>query len=192
MSFFSSKRERRLWFWLLIVLVAIYSTLGFAGTLASFLTDRELLTPVFFLCLFLVGATVLTQGLKTRPSGVEIVVALGIISVYLLMFARMAIPDAHRGHLIEYSVVAIFIYEALTERINQGRPIPAPALLAILATTLLGVLDECIQLFLPNRVFDPFDMLFNFLAGLMAVATSVTLDWVRRKYAKNTPPQIKQ
>ena len=121
------------------------------------------------------------QGLKTRPGGFEISVALGITAVYLLAFIRMTATPAERTHLMEYSVVAVFIYEALRERASQGRRVPVPALLAILATSLLGVLDECIQAFLPSRVFDPVDMLFNFLAGLMAVLASLALAWARRK-----------
>ena len=34
-----------------------------------------------------------------------------------------------------------------------------PALLAIVGTTLAGVLDECIQFFVPGRTFDWFDVL---------------------------------
>lgn len=183
MAFFSSNREKRLWLGVLLVMVAVYSTIGLASTLAGILRDRELLTPVFFLCLFLVGATILTQGLKSRPGGLEIAVMLGITAVYLLLFARMAIPDAHRGHLIEYSVVAVFIYEALLERSAQGRHVPVPALLAILATTLLGILDECLQALLPSRVFDPLDILFNFSAGVLAVIAGVVLRWVRQQFS---------
>ena len=116
---------------------------------------------------------------KARPGGAEIAVALGVATTYLLVFFRMAIPE--RSHLIEYSVVAVFIYEALIERASHGRRVPLPALLAILATSLVGVIDECIQWFLPNRVFDPTDMLFNFLAALMAVGASVALSWARRR-----------
>lgn len=177
---FTSKREKRLWLLVVIALTAIYSTLGFAGALAGLLRDRNLLTPVFFLGLFLVMATVVTQGLKVKPRGAEIALGLGITAVYLLMFARMAIPDAHRGHLVEYSVVAVFIYEALTERAKQGRKVPAPALLTIVITTLLGVIDEGIQILLPNRVYDPLDILFNFWAAVLAVSASAALAWLRR------------
>ena len=55
-----------------------------------------------------------------------------------------------------------------------------PVLLAILATTLVGALDEGIQAILPSRVVDPLDMLFNFLAAVMAVTASATLRWARR------------
>ena len=85
-----------------------------------------------------------------------------------------------RSHLIEYGVVAVFIYEALAERASQGRRVPALPLLAVLATAALGVVDECIQIFVPNRVFDPMDMLFNLLAATMAVGASVALSWARR------------
>ncbi len=178
MPFFSSDRERRIWIWTLIVVVGIYSTLGLASTLAGWLDNQTLIAVAFLGCMLLVLLTILTQGLKARPSGVEVGVGLGIASVYVLVFLRLAIPE--RSHLIEYSVVAVLIYEALTERASQGRRIPVPAWLAILAASLVGALDEFIQLFLPRRVFDWTDILFNFLASLMAVVAMVALGWARR------------
>lgn len=179
-ALFTSDRERRLWSWTLAVVVAIYSTLGLARTLAGVLRDRDLIAASFLLGMLLVGVAIVTLALKTRPGGAEIGIALGVAAVYLLVFLRMTIPE-ERSHLIEYSVVAVLIYEALTERASQGRRVPVPALLAVLATALVGVLDECIQAFLPSRVFDPLDILFNVLAGVMAVAASVALAWARRR-----------
>lgn len=178
--FFSSNRERRLWTWTLAVVVAIYSTLGLAGALARTLRDRDLLDGVFVFGFLLVLATIAWQGLRRRPGGAEIGVALGVLAAYLMVFVRMGIPVVERTHLIEYGVVAVFIHTALMERASQGRRVPLPVLLAVLATALVGVLDECIQALLPNRVFDPRDILFNLLAAVMAVAASVALDWARR------------
>lgn len=181
-TFFSSDRERRLWIWTLVVVVGIYSTLGLASTLAGVLNNQGLAAIAFLTCMLLVGLTILTQGLKTRPRGVEIGVALGIAVVYLMVFLRVTIPE--RSHLIEYGVVAVFVYESLTERKSQGRRVPLPALLAILATSLVGTIDEFIQLFLPSRHFDWTDILFNFLASLMAVVSMVVLGWARRLATK--------
>ena len=178
MSLFASARERRLWLWTLAVVGAIYATLGLPSTLVSKLFEQALFGDTFFIAFLLIGLAILTQGLKVRPGGIEIGVALGVAAVYLMVFARMGIPE--RSHLFEYGVVAVFIYEALTERASQGRRVPRPALLAVAATALLGVLDEFIQMFLPNRVFDPIDILFNGFAGLMAVLASVALAWARR------------
>jgi hypothetical protein len=179
MSFFTSDRERGLWLWTLAVVVAIYSTLGLATTLVGKLLERGVFDGTFIVAFFLTGAAILTQGLKARPGGAEIGVALGVAAVYLMVFARMGIPE--RTHLFEYGVVAVFIFEALTERASQDRRVPQPALVAVLATALVGVLDECIQAFLPSRVFDLVDILFNVLAGTMAVGASVVLAWARRR-----------
>lgn len=176
---FASDRERRLWAWTLAVLAGIWLTLGVAPLLTGALRDRGLLTAGFALGLALVGATAAAQGLRTRPSGAEAAVALGVTAVYLLVLVRMALPE-ERTHLIEYGVVAAFMHEALTERTDGERRVLA-ALLALLGATLAGALDECIQLFLPNRVFDPQDLFFNFSAAAMAIAASVALGWARRR-----------
>lgn len=178
LSLFASERERRLWAWTMAVVVAIYSTLGLARTLFDLLGHLDLGVGLFLVCCLLVVATAVTQGLRVRPGGAEIAVALGVLAAYLLVFVRMSIPT-ERSHLIEYGVVALFIHEALAERARHGRRVPAPALLAVLAATLIGVVDECIQLALPSRVFDPIDMLFNLLAAVMAVTASSALRWAR-------------
>ena len=178
MSCFASARERRLWLWTLIVVVTIFATLGLTGALAEELRDRGLSTAGFVFAMLLVGATALTQGLRTRPRGLEIAVALGVAVVYLMVLVRMALEE--RTHLIEYGVVAVLILEALRERSSHGRRVPLPALLAILATALVGALDECVQAFIPSRVFDVQDIVFNTLAAVMAVATSLVLGWARR------------
>ena len=45
----------------------------------------------------------------------------------------------------------------------------------------LGLFDKYLQLFVPSRVFDPWDILFNVLAGALAVGASVALGWARRR-----------
>ena len=164
--------------WSGALVLSIYATLGLASTLSAKLNNQNLAAIVFLSAMALVGLTVLTQGLKVRPGGVEIGVGLGVAVVYLMVFLRLTIPE--RSHLIEYGVVAVFVYEALTERARGDRWVPIPALFAILITSVVGAIDECIQLFLPSRHFDWTDILFNFLASLMAVVALVTLGWARR------------
>lgn len=179
-SFFSSARERRLWLFTLAAVIGIYSTLVLSSTLSKI--DQNLAAVAFLSFMLAVGITVVLLALKVRPHGAEVGAALGIVSVYLFLLLRMTIPE--RSHLMEYSVVAAFIYAALTERKSNGRRVPVPALLAILFTTLIGAIDEFIQVFLPSRVFDPVDIFFNFIASVMAVTASVILVWVRRKFRK--------
>lgn len=181
-NFFSSKREKWLWTWTLFLIGSIYATLGLASTIAEKFYNQGFSALAFLFGMFLVGLAVIALALKLKPSGAEVGVGIGIIAVYLFVFLRMTIPE--RSHLIEYGVVAAFIYEALLERASQGRKVPFPWLLAILLTTLVGVIDECIQLFLPSRVFDTEDMIFNLLAATMAISGSGLFRWVRRKFGK--------
>ena len=116
---FLSKRERRLWLCALAVVVAIYATLGLAPALAGELRERGLAEGAFALGMLLVGAAIVANGLNARPRGIEIAVIVGIAAAYLLMCARMALPE-ERTHLIEYGVVSLLVYEALSERARTG------------------------------------------------------------------------
>ncbi|MDE0231452.1 MAG: VanZ family protein [bacterium] len=181
MALFVTVRERRLWLWALAATVAIYSTLGLTGTLARRTSEGgdPLDVFLFFFVMGFLAMTVLAYGLQIRPRGVEIGVLLGIAMVYFMMFARMTL--AERTHLIEYSVLATFVREALHEGRSWGRRIPSPGLLAIAVTTLVGTVDEFLQVFLPSRVFDPIDILFNFLAAVVTVVALAVLTWIRRR-----------
>ena len=179
---FSSRRERRLWIWALAVVVAIYATADLARTIADALRESGLLelTPTLFSGgMLLIGAMILVQGLRERSRSVEVGFALGVAAIAVIGFAR-GIAAAERSHLIEYAVLALIIHEALVERKAHGRHVPVPAVLAIAATTAVGVVDECIQFFLPSRTFDWFDIGFDLLASVLAVGSSVALQWFRR------------
>ena len=95
-----------------------------------------------------------------------------------MMVLRMGVSPAERTHLMEYSVVAVLIFQALRERSENGRRVPVPALVALGATVLVGWIDEGIQAVLPNRVYDNFDVFSNFVAAVIGIVTSVVVGWV--------------
>ena len=179
-NLFKSARERRLWLITAAIVIAIYTTLSYTPALAERLYNQNFAAFAFGSSMLLVGLTILTQGLKNRPRGLEIGVFLGILTVYALLFLRLTLPE--RSHLIEYSILAVIIFEALMERLEQGGSIPVPWLVAIVITSLIGVVDEMIQLYLPNRVFDWEDIIFNTLASMMAVVSMVALNWARQRW----------
>ena len=67
MSFFTSRRERNLWLWILLIVVTIYATLGLMPSLSGYLRDQGLLTVAFVSGMLLIGTAILTRGLKVRP-----------------------------------------------------------------------------------------------------------------------------
>ncbi len=169
-SIFSSKRERRLWLALLIVLGAIYATLGQAPAVVAAMGEQILNSVgtnlVFAIIVILVVVPVFF--IDKRLSRAETAVGFGILTVYLLAWLRLGSWE-ERTHLFEYALVAALVHEALLERRDNGRPVPAPALLALIISLSLGWLDEGIQSMLPNRVFDLIDVAFNSIAAAMII-----------------------
>lgn len=184
MSVFSSHRERVIWAALVIVLVAIYATLGQAPAIAAGLRERGNLTATLVLAFLLSLVVISVAFIRRRPGRAEIAVGLGILMVYLMAWLRIGVGTLEeRTHLFEYSLVAALVHEALLERRQNGRRVPAPALLAWIVSVLLGWLDEGIQSLLPNRVYDNMDVLFNALAATMIIGARWILAFVRRRAA---------
>jgi len=179
MPLFTSARERRLWFWTLAVIGAIYATLGPAGAVAIDLRERNLLRLSFAVVALLVVLAFLWQWRSKRPGWSEIGVAMGVAVAYGWTFLRIANP-AERTHLIEYGIVAALMYQALLERSRGGQHVPKPAVLVVVVTAVLGLLDEGIQALVPSRVFDWNDVFFNALAGFMVIVARLALAPVRR------------
>ncbi|MCY3796929.1 MAG: VanZ family protein [Chloroflexi bacterium] len=181
MSIFSSTRERRLWLALAIVLAAIYATLGQApaivAALGASILDNIGSNLVFAIIALLVVIPVFF--IDKRLSRQEIAVGGGILTVYLLAWLRLGSWE-ERTHLFEYALVAALVHEALLERRDKGRRVPAPALLALILSIGLGWLDEGIQSLLPNRFFELIDVAFNSIAATMIIGARWVVARVRR------------
>ena len=181
MPLFKSSQEKRYWLFASLVLIAILSTLTLGQPLQRLLIDQNIQAAIFMLGMLLTGVVIVIHGLKVQPSKTEIIFWIGLIAVYLMLFLRLGIPE--RSHLIEYSVLSIFIHKALIERLSSNSQFFKPALMAFIITCLIGIFDEAIQYFLPQRVFDWEDILFNTLAAFMAIGGSLILQWAKRKFS---------
>lgn len=104
---------------------------------------------------------------------------IGIIAVYSMFFLRLGLPE--RTHLIEYSILAIFIHKALELRTENIKLTLNHNLAALLISMTVGLIDEVLQLFVPHRYFDPEDILFNCLAVLFAIGSKILVDQIRKQ-----------
>ncbi|MCY4204201.1 MAG: VanZ family protein [Bacteroidetes bacterium] len=177
---FVSTREKRLWLSVFSIIAAIYSTLGMVRNWLLFLENSAWGTGIFSFGCCLILVLLVTRGMTTLPRWREILTALGIGLVYLLILVNIERPD-ERIHVIMYGVVALLIYEALTERSIHGYRVLSSYLIAIATTAGLGTIDELIQLTLPSRVFDVHDILYDIVAAIMAVTANASLMWARKK-----------
>ena len=85
------------------------------------------------------------------------------VYVYLTFDLRSRWP-VEAFHYVEYGILSVLIYRALSHRIGDTSIYVA----CVLAGTLIGVLDECVQWLVPGRYFDFRDIELNFFAVALA------------------------
>ncbi len=178
MSLFTSAREKKLWFYALLVWMAILSSLIFAYPLFRLLGNENSQALLFILCMGIIGTTIILHAFRRKLAQNDIVNVLGIVAVFLMLFLRLGL--AERTHLIEYSVLTIFIHRALIVRYQDKHKGLYITILALLLSLTIGVFDEFIQVFIPNRVFDMADFLFNGLAAGIAIGASLLWQWIKK------------
>lgn len=183
MGLFTSNKEKRLWFYTLLVCVAIFSTLIIGKPLVKVFTHQNTQAALFMVVMLLISITVLVYGLRKKPKKIEWVIIIGITAVFIMLLLRLNISE--RSHLLEYSVLAIFVHKALSERLKHRKKASQIKLWAILITALIGILDESIQIFIPYRVFDVEDIVFNVLAVTMVIVAVWVLEWAKQKTTKS-------
>jgi len=197
-SLFHTTRERRLWLAAAGWLVAIWLSLYPARGAVNFLRSRNVLMTSVLACFLIAGAVVVVWAWRRRLRLSQWAILVVSGSVYATAFAVVRRPE-ERLHFIEYGVMGILIYAALSERRRSRLAAPArgwtrifdpvrwPAISAFMLTTLLGWGDEVIQGILPNRYYDLRDLVFNALGGLMAVLTVSAL-----RLDRNEPERVDQ
>lgn len=178
MAVFVSDLERQLWLAAAAVLLAIGASLVWARSLADELRTRGLLDALFATALVMVLVAAVLLGWRTRPSAAAVGVWVAIAAAYLTALVRFALPE-ERTHLLEYGALALLLDAALRERRRHVDAGWAPSVVAVVVASTVGLLDEGVQLWLPDRVFDWRDVAFNVLAALMAVSASAVVRRVR-------------
>jgi len=85
-----------------------------------------------------------------------------ISCLYGLVIYVLELPE-EQFHFIEYGILSVLIYVALTHDIDNK----STYYLAAIIVFVLGTIDEAIQWILPNRFFDIRDLVMNGIAGML-------------------------
>ena len=181
---FYSNREK--WFWIgaLAVLLGISATLIIDRPFRDLIKSQDVDAILFLYGMFMWGLAAFFHGIRRKTSVLEVWVVVGLMCVYFMVFFRMTLPT-ERSHLIEYGILALFVWEALRERQKFQKKLKWIGMWTILICTCVGVIDEVLQLFIPNRVFDFQDIFFDGMAASLAVGGSELMKWTRNKIAKS-------
>lgn len=178
---FRSRWEGRLWAAAALAVVAIYASVPLSGLLVQRFGSEAILGAAFAVLLLAAAATVVALGLLSGTGTRTRWVALGVGVCYGMLLVRMGVTPLERSHLFEYGIVAVLFRLALGERARHGPSVPLPGLVAVAAAVLVGWGDEALQAVVPERVYDPRDIVTNALAAIVAVASLEALAWARRR-----------
>ena len=94
---------------------------------------------------------------------------------YFLAVSTLADVPVERIHLIEYGVLALLAVRATRHHFDGWLAYGVAMSLVFDA----GFLDEVIQKFIPDRVYDPRDVMTNAVAGLLGLLAVVVARWPR-------------
>jgi VanZ family protein len=164
----SSTRRQALVWWTLSALVTalIYATLGIMPTIRKVLSRRfgaAIYWPVYGLIALFLLIVLVRVLLRLRRAGpLSAVVSLLVCGAYAWSLASLEIP-VERFHYLEYGLLTLTVFQALRRHIpNQLVFFWGTAIVF-----LIGVGDETIQWWLPQRVGEYRDVLINGQASLL-------------------------
>lgn len=156
-----------------VAALAIYAglllgTLGQTPQMVKWISDAGYLKEAVLICAVLaLGAVIFFSARAGRLKEPSLWITLGLsILVYLAVVKLTPKTPVERFHLITYGILALLVFSA-GRFILEGMKLYA-ASGGITAAT--GALDEIIQHFLPNRVFDWKDIVINAVGGVVMLA----------------------
>jgi len=162
-----TRSERRIrFYWTGAYILSIYISLPFVSDLVKFLRAENLLrlaVLIIFLTAFNSIYWFMTNKMKI-PMLKSLLYLAFMIGTYSFVFLLDPRPEEWI-HFLQYGILPVlFMYslEGLIKPVNQY-------IGAFSASSVVGTLDEIIQYYLPNRVFDWHDIGFNYLAAAMGL-----------------------
>ncbi len=162
-------------------LLCIYTTLGIARPIAEFLRSTGILIPTV-IALFAGCVPLALFWRSATTSRTRFLIRILLITLLLCSaFIISALPE-ERLHFLTYGLAGWLLCWSLEDWLVKVGSIEPSKKINLLIAWLLpcffvwlaGGVDELIQWWLPNRVFDIRDIIFNGTAGMTGVALFAT------------------
>lgn len=160
------KSKKRQIIFIIIYVLFIYATLPFMRPVLNYLIENfgksnlSILVNTVLVSTLLLSIFTLKKTFKFEAYKIGLAVTLFIVGLsIMLVYDR---PE-ERLHFVEYGLLGYMIYFVLLKEISM------PSIATIFLVSLIGMGDETIQHFLPNRVGDLRDIFMNSVGGLLGV-----------------------
>ena len=174
--------KNRLWVLIVVYVLFIYVSLpffpAFISTLRGFISKEllNLLSLVLSLSFFLM-LSVWIYKKKYKLNKFLLIISPLLLLTYLSLSLDVWVE---RIHFVEYAVLGLLISRAVNVRALSG------IIYTGCLVTLIGLVDEIIQWFLPNRVGDIRDVFMNSAGGLSGIWLGRFLFWEQQILERNS------
>jgi len=150
----------------IVYLGFIYGTLGIARTVQQTL-NKAGFEPFFFQCLFVLSIVITGYLLVAfRVKGLSNYLCLAVlIFTFYWLFKEVIATPVEKLHFIQYGLLTFLVFYTLQFSIRD-RFLYFWTAMAVFGA---GCLDESIQFYLPDRVYDPRDIVINGVAGILTL-----------------------
>ena len=161
------------WALTLTYILFIYATLGVVRPIAEQLRTAGFLRPT--VTILFVVSILPTMGWRYTTTGRKRMVLRVVLITSLLVIGLFmdGLPE-ERLHFLIYGLLGWMICWSIEASENSSLRSKTGWLLPCLLVWLAGTIDELIQLWLPVRIFDVRDILFNGVAGMLGIALFAT------------------
>ncbi|MCX2975559.1 VanZ family protein [Halieaceae bacterium IMCC8485] len=153
----------RLWALIWIYILSIYVSLPLMRAILGFLKDslgQASFSLLLSLTMMSVGLIILVWG--GRRSARHCFMACIPVAIIGTISYNLSIPE-EKVHFLQYGLLGMMVTATA-----RSESISLLAKLAIFAISV-GMIDETIQWYLPNRVGDPRDVAFNTVAAILGI-----------------------
>ncbi len=176
----------RRWFWACLYLFFLYATLPFVGPATDWANSNEFQWFVAYAAPALLAAAglgVLLAAVR-RPEGrpgVAVLLLAGAVVFYYLLATRLMEAAVERFHMLLFAGLSLLVYRAFRQTTRGARVY----LYTVVFLLCAGFVDEMIQGFMNDRLYDNRDILLNVASGLPAMILYGALSVTPRR---NLPP----
>lgn len=166
--------QATLWALTGVYMAAMYTfTIWLARPVGEMLRSANLLrlTVGLIAATAVVAAVACALKAESRARSLKKAAALAALSACVSAVTYLAIETPEEAvHLVEYGALSFLLFQALDADGGGGRYLPA-----LVITFLVGVIDELVQIPVPDRSFDSRDILFNGLGGSVGLCFTYIL-----------------
>jgi hypothetical protein len=163
------ENEWQSWLYVCIWSLLIFVTVPVARVIQAYVhehwgRDMFLYGVVIIIVLLLVASLKLIKAKRTATA-MNYVWLVSIATVFIVYTIQLRSNPEEAVHFVQYGILGILIYRALTHRINNY----GIYFVALLLTITVGILDEALQWLTPNRVWGLKDIRLDAIAAALVL-----------------------